>query len=169
MWHTLLWWRVKEREREMFSHHLRFSSNPRASPRRKQIVFDKPPCFVQPSWWVSLHSRCTIIRSKIIFFFFALFSSPPPFPPSLPGRQALLLLTCLSQKGLQISSDCLVFHFIKKDQDMVACSVYICMCASAKSACDYHAIRLASIHVHAHFAYAFLDCMSGSMEESHKC
>lgn len=51
----------------MFSHHLRFGSNPRESPRRKQIVFDKPSCFVLPSRRVSLHSRYAITRSKTRF------------------------------------------------------------------------------------------------------
>lgn len=83
MTHTLV--TEREREREMFSHHFHFSSNSRESPRHFQIVFDEPPCFVQPSWWVSLHSRY-----KDDIFVFTLL-----FPLFLPGRHALPLLTCL--------------------------------------------------------------------------
>lgn len=151
----------RKREREMFSHHLRFSSNPRESPRRKQIVFDKPPCFVLPSWRVSLHSRYTIIRSKTRFFFLTL-----PFPLFLPGRHALLLLTCLSQKALQTSSECLVLYFMfyKEDQGLFARSVYLHAC-NCRCAFDYHAKCPPPDTVHVYFCICVLHCLRVYTEE----
>lgn len=136
----------------MFSHHLCFSSNPRESPRRKQIVFDKPPCFVQPSWWVSLHSRYTIIRSKTIFFsLLSLF---------LSSSQADMHCRCSLVypkrvfRHLQSIWFC-TLCFIKRIRICLHIQ-YICMCASAGCAFDYHAICRASNVVHVYFCiYVF--------------
>lgn len=141
----------------MFSHHLRYSSNPRESPRRKQIVFDKPPFFVQPSWWVSLHSRYTIIRSKTIFFsLLSLF---------LSSSQADMHCRCSLVypkrvfRHLQSVWFC-TLCFIKRIRSCLQVW-YICMCARAGCAFDYHAICLASTtaHVFLHMCISLYACL----------
>lgn len=132
----------------MFSHHLRFSSNPRASPRRKQIVFDKPPCFVQSSWWVSLHSRCTIIRSKTIFFLYSLFLPLPLFPPRQKCTAAAhLFIPKGSSDIIRVFVFFLTLCFIRRIKRCLHVQ-YICVGTCTGSAFDYYAICLASNTIH---------------------
>lgn len=103
----------EQREKEMCNHQ-RPLSGCRTNPGRHRdesklcLTNTLVSCFVQPSWRVSPNGRYTIITSKTFFFSLA---SPSSSSSLLPGRRALPLLTCLSHKGLQTTSQYLAFFF----------------------------------------------------------
>lgn len=139
----------------MFSHHLCFSSNPRESPRRKQIVFDKPP-LVLWSLYGGLPCAADALSDQR-WYFFSLLSL------FLPSSQADMHCRCSlvypkrAFRQLQSVWFC-TLCFIKRIRSCLHIG-YICMCASAGCAFDYHAICLASNTVHVYFCICVFHCV----------
>lgn len=132
----------------MFSYYFPFSCGilGRLQDESKLCLTNSPVLF-------SLHGKLAqtadIIRSKTIFFL----NIFPVLPPSLPGRHALLLLSCLSHKGRQYNFTVFSFlFFFLNFVSRIGTCVRVCM----KRVFMY-------LPLSPHIQYVHFLCMGGCM------